>query len=158
MVIEMVVSKNPGEFTLAATDSDGELLTAVERIDDLFINGLKFEAAVSQMAIVEGLSLLYLKGRMQADNVKIVEDIEDLHRKKRLTFGKIKDIIVNNKVLHDESILEDFVAYVGYRNDIAHNLVSRFNKVDLDNFYTKGKNLISFFREYLLVIIQMQGV
>ena len=150
----VAIGDKPNQSKVTATDKNNHLITHVERLDHLFQNGFQFEAAVSQMALVEALLLFYLKSRIQADGFTVKENLENLHRAKRLTFGKVKDIVINNNILHDTSIQPDLISYVGYRNDLAHNLISTFSSVDLQQFYTIGQRLIGFFYTYLLQIVK----
>ena len=150
----IALGDKPGESKVVATDANNQLLTHVERLDHLFQNGFQFEAAVSQMAVVEALLLFYLKSRIQPDKLTVKEDLKKLLKRKKLTFGKVKSIVIGNKILHDEAVQSDLVAYVGYRNDFAHNLISTFSSVDLQQFYAIGQRLVEFFHTYLLQIVK----
>lgn len=150
----MVLGDSPGQSKIAATDSESNLLTDIERLDYLFTNGQRFEATVAQMALIEALLLFYLKAKIQSEGAKVKEDLEKLHKNRKLTFGKVKDIVIKNNVLHDEAIKPDLVKYVSYRNDLAHNLIGSFSSVDLDDFYARGQRLADFFHAYLLLIVK----
>jgi len=152
----IAVGDQDGQSIITATDSNNNILTHVERLDELYDQGLHFEASVSQMAVVEALLLFYLKAKVQADGATVSDDIEKLRKNKRLTFGKVKDIVLNNKLIDEESIQTKLKSYVGYRNDLAHNLIASFSSVDLETFYKVGKELIEFFHIYLLSIIKRQ--
>jgi len=80
-----------------------------------------------------------------------------LRRKRKLTFGVIKGIVIDNAVLHDNAIQSDLTEYVGYRNDLAHNLIGTFSSVDLERFYKIGQGLVEFFRSYLLQIVKRRA-
>ncbi|MFH1459990.1 MAG: hypothetical protein ABIG64_06425 [Candidatus Omnitrophota bacterium] len=141
------------ESKISAFDSSNKLLTNIERINQLYDKGMEFEAAICQMAIIEALTLFYLKARIQADKKKVKEDIKKIRKNNKLTFGTVKKIIINNNVLEDNSIGQDLINYVDYRNDLAHNLIETFNSIDLKNFYKIGQKLINFYYNYLLKII-----
>ncbi len=140
----------PGLIT--AVDSDGELLTRVERLDYLYKTGFRFEAAVSQMVLVEALLFAYFKARIQADRIDIKEDFDSLWKSRRLTFGKVKKMVLDNNILHDKSIASGLIEYVNHRNELAHKLVLMIRRVDFEHFYGLGQTLISFFHEYLLEV------
>lgn len=150
----LVLGESEEQSLVAATDSANTLLTSVERIDVLYKQGLRFEAAVSQMAVVEALLLFYLFARIQADGVIIKEDIKTLRKQKKLTFGKVKSIIIENCLLQDKTIEEDIKAYVSHRNDLAHSLIGTFSSIDLERFYSMGMKLTTYLHGQLLKVVK----
>ena len=48
------------EMEICAVDALEQVLTSISRLDELHQNGFRFEAAVAQAALVEGLLLHYL--------------------------------------------------------------------------------------------------
>lgn len=110
------------------------------------------------MAVIEALLLFYLLARIQAGGVTIQEDIEILRKQKKLTFGKVKSIIIDNCILQDKAIEEDIEAYVSHRNDLAHSLISTFSSIDLERFYSMGVKLTAYLHEQLLKVAKQHEI
>lgn len=123
------------------TDHNDHVLTTVSRLNELYAKGYRFEAAIAQAALVEGLLLHYLLVAKHIDLVAFDRATETRLAQERITFGQIKDALTAANAFHDTALASDVAAYVLDRNHIAHHLTARLIGLDLEQFYARGTTL-----------------
>jgi hypothetical protein len=85
------------EDDITVVNDNGDVVTTAKRQEALFAEGNRFEAAVAQAAMVEGLLLHYLLVKKQVDLVQFDQATLDRLVAERLTFGEVKDALVRAK-------------------------------------------------------------
>lgn len=140
----MVYGVETNEYSLAAVDSDNIVFCWVERLDEMFASGLKFEALVAQMALVEAALHMYAGSVIQIGGLNIKVPT-------KATFGIVKKFIIDNKLIDDVAIVSKLEGYVADRNNLAHNLIVHYASYNFDAIYGVGGELIIYFRQYHLV-------
>lgn len=134
------------EPILRASDSDENVLTDTDRQEKLFNSGHKFEAVASQAILIEALCLYYIGIRYQAQQFPFADKSGNILKPldlSRATFGKLKNLLVHNKALHDSTLENDLDTYVEWRNTLAHNMIQFDHALDLDEVFSLGKSIIT---------------
>ena len=139
-------------FKLSGTESDYRELTIVDetdrtittynKIETLFESGLRFESCIAQAAILEAICYYYLILAKTQNKLTFDKDSEKKIKTNDLTFGRTKNLLIDNKILLDDELADKLKGYVENRNLIAHRLISEMKIIDFDAFHKDGKELI----------------
>ncbi len=134
------------EPDLRASIAENEVLTDTIRQQELFKSGHKFEAVASQAILIEALCLYYIGIRYQAQQFPFADKAGKVMKPldlSRATFGKLKNLLVHNKALHDPTLEKDLDTYVEWRNTLAHNMIQFDHPLNLNEVFSLGNPIIS---------------
>jgi hypothetical protein len=131
-----------------------QLLTDSARLEHLFNDGYKFEAAAAQALVIEAMSTMYLLLHHQALGRPILDEKgRNTELSAKATFGRVVSLIGTSGAYHTDTIEADLRRYANLRNELVHEMSGSSLVFDLDEFFRLGVNLVASMKPHFLNII-----
>lgn len=127
---------------ITVVDDDGDIVMTYKNIENLFEGGYRFEACISQAALLEAVCYHYLILEKDFKNLTFNSASEKRIRTNNLTFGQTKDLLISHKILTEDKQVQILEEYVNNRNLLIHRLVAEMRLIDFDEFFNNGKELL----------------
>ena len=139
----MALSADHDGKYVSANDSDGMILTSVDRQNALLQTGYVFEAVASQAAFVEAIALFYVSCERSSLTIEKQQELEQrLNSDRPVTFGTMVNFLDKLSHLPPTTKL-DLKDYLRARNAIAHSMLPSFASINLEETYRIGTRIIS---------------
>lgn len=152
MALHLEPRSHPTQVSVV-TDAH-ELLTDSIRLDQLFEQGYKFEAAAAQALVVEALSAMYLLLHHQAYDRPILDkNGRAIEPTGQMTFGKVVALLGSSSAYHIDTLEADLKRYKDLRNDLVHEMSGSTVTFDLDAFFRLGVAIIKTMKPYFVMVI-----
>lgn len=116
-----------------------EIMTSKENLNNLVKQFYKFEACVSQSAVVEFVlfTILAIYGYEETRKLADIK-IEDLVK---FTLGQMIKILTKNNLLEDKIRIK-LTNYCNRRNNLIHHTIGESATTDFDEFLNDGEEII----------------
>ncbi|MBL6445680.1 hypothetical protein JMN32_05130 [Fulvivirga sp. 29W222] len=127
---------------LTVVNDKEQVITTYTNVENLFANGLKFEACISQAGILEAVCYYYLILEKHQGSLKFDSDSERKIKTNDLTFGRTKTLLITHKIVTDDKQVQMLKDYVDKRNLLTHRLIAEMKVIDFDEFFKNGNELL----------------